>query len=164
MPAGVRAPSSRNPSLKDAKASRRVARANLPVKARRVRLGGAGAFGWGRRVFAAAAKTAAWHRLPGNRLGPVPLLSRNRLVVDKNHRYVRSCTRELYVEISELGKCVRRVRISPPSPSKGTHIGLYCPRLHEFGKEACSRGADFDVGARWKWARRVASRLYLGYG
>ena len=37
----------------------------------------------GRRVFAAAAKAAAWHRLPGNRPGPVPLLSRNRLVVDK---------------------------------------------------------------------------------
>ena len=43
MPAGVRAPSSRNPSLKDAKASRRVARANLPAKVRRARLGGAGA-------------------------------------------------------------------------------------------------------------------------
>ena len=43
MPAGVRVPSSHNPSLKDAKASRRVARANLPVKVRRARLGGAGA-------------------------------------------------------------------------------------------------------------------------
>ena len=55
-----------------------------------------------------------------------------------------------------------RVRISPPSPSKGSHIGDFCPRLHEFGKEACSPGADLDVGARWKWAHRATSRLYLG--
>ena len=55
-----------------------------------------------------------------------------------------------------------RVRISPHSPSNGSHIGDFCPRLHEFGKEACSRGAHLDVGARWKWAHRATSRLYLG--
>ena len=56
--------------------------------------GAAGASRRGGRAFAAAAKTAAWHRLPGNRLGPVPLLSRNRLVADNNRRYVRSCIRK----------------------------------------------------------------------
>ena len=48
------------------------------------------------------------------------------------------------------------------SECNSSHIGDFCPRLREFGKEACSRGADLDVGARWKWAHRATSRLYLG--
>ena len=66
-----------------------------PCRARQSSCKGADGASWcGGCVFAAAAKTAAWHRLPGNRLGPVPLLSRNRLVADKNRRYVRSCIRK----------------------------------------------------------------------
>lgn len=57
---------------------------------------------------------------------------------------------------------MRRVCISPPSPSKGSHIDLFCPRLHEFGKEAQGWRIKLDVGARWKWAHRATSRLYLG--
>lgn len=66
--------------------------------------GAAGASRRAVRVFAAAAKTAAWHRLPGNRLGPVPLLSRNRLVADKNRRYVSHS--KANERICELAPCV----------------------------------------------------------